>query len=77
MQSNERPESPRNRAMRANTHQLVEMVVEASESSEDEWEVAELVEERIRVDGVSPRELALPDRLGPAESEARTRPRAA
>lgn len=54
MQSHEKPRSLRDAAIRASAHELVEMVLEASEYSEDEWEVAELVEEWIQVEGVSP-----------------------
>ena len=43
-----------NADIRQSTHHLVEMVLEASEYSEDEWEVADLVQEWILVEGVSP-----------------------
>lgn len=54
MDITEEPESLCDADIHASTHHLVEMVLQASEHSEDEWEVAELVEEWIRVEGVSP-----------------------
>ena len=48
------PENLGDADIRQSTHHLVEMVLEASDYSEDEWEVADLVKEWIQVEGVSP-----------------------